>query len=198
MFFITTCSTLQVCITSMSQFFFKVKIFCHLHTKILDIFLRFSSEKFCFSKKLITDTKVLFRFCGGQNLDLLITREESDVSTLGFSEKNSAGLSFLKKSLMSFFFSVKLRYVVEVSFKVLLRIWIFKGVKLMLDKFGTLGSIISSSFGYLSLYIRNEEQKWSLTKLLTFSSTCFETSCLSGTVTICLFWWSLLLVSLLP
>ena len=122
MFFITTCPTLQACIIIMSQLFFEVKIFCYLHFKILDIFLRFSSEKFCFSKKLITDTKVLFRFCGGQNLDLLITREESDVSTLGFSEKNSAGLSFLKRSLMSFSISGKLRYVVGVSFKTLLRI----------------------------------------------------------------------------
>ena len=38
----------------------------------------------------------------------------------------------------------------------------------MLDKFGTLGSIISSSFGYLSLYIRNEEKNDLLRNYLHF------------------------------
>ena len=59
----------------------------------------------------------MFRFGGGQKLDLLLTREESGVSNSGFSEKNYASLSFLVKSLMSFSISGKLRCGVGVNFK---------------------------------------------------------------------------------
>ena len=64
----------------------------------------------------------MFRFGGGQKLDLLLTREESGVSNSGFSEKNYASLSFLVKSLMSFSIFGKLRCGVGVNFKPLLKI----------------------------------------------------------------------------
>ena len=91
-------------------------------------------------------------------MDLLLTREESGVSNSGFSKKNSMSLSFLVKSLMSFSISGKLRCGVGVNFKPLLKIWICEGVKLTLDKFRTLGWIISSFFGWLSLLLGHEEK----------------------------------------
>ena len=101
-------------------------------------------------------------------MDLFLTREESGVSNSGLSEKNSASLSFLVKSLMSFSISGKLRCGVGVNFKPLLKIWICEGVKLTLDKFGTLGWIISSFFGWLSLLLRYEEKNYLLQKFSYF------------------------------
>ena len=95
-------------------------------------------------------------------MDLLLTREESVVSNSGFSEKKSADLSVPVKSLMSFFISGKLRCGVAVNFKPLLKIWICEGVKLTLDKFRTLGWIISSFFGWLSLFLGHEEKNYVL------------------------------------
>ena len=88
-----------------------------------------------FFLNLITHTKVLFGFQGGQRLDLFLTREESGVSNSGFSEKNSTSLSFLVKSLTSLSISGKLCCGVGVIFKPSLKIWICEGVKLTLDKF---------------------------------------------------------------
>ena len=104
----------------------------------------------------------MFRFGGGQKLDLLLTREESGVSNSGFSEKNYASLSFLVKSLMSFSISGKLRCGVGVNFKPLLKIWICEGVNLTLDKFRTLEWIISSFFGWFLLLLGHEEKNYLL------------------------------------
>ena len=62
----------------------------------------------------MTDSKDLFRFSGGQKLDLFLTREELSVSNSGFCEKNSTSLSFRVKCLMSFSIAGKLRYGVDV------------------------------------------------------------------------------------
>ena len=99
---------------------------------------------------------------------MLLTREESGVSNSGFSEKYSTSLSFLVKSLMSFFISGKLRCGIGVNFKPLLKIWICEGVKLTLDKFRTLGWIISSFFGWLSLLLDHEEKNHFLRKCSHF------------------------------
>ena len=104
----------------------------------------------------------MFRFGGGQKLDLLLTREESGVSNSGFSEKNYASLSFLVKSLMSFSISGKLRCGVGVNFKPLLKIWICEGVNLTLDKFRTLEWIISSFFAWFLLLLGHEEKNYLL------------------------------------
>ena len=95
-------------------------------------------------------------------MDLFLTREKSGVSNSGFSEKNSTSLSFLVKSLMDFSISGKLRAEVGVNFKPLLKIWICEGVKLTLDKLTTLGWIISSYFGWLSLHLTHEEKDYLL------------------------------------
>ena len=129
-------------------------------------------------------------------MDLFLTREESGVSNSGLSEKNSMSLSFLVKSLMSLSISGKLCCGVGVIFKPSLKIWICEGVKLTLDKFKILRWIISSYFGWLLLQLGNEEKKLSLTELLKFSSTWFRIPCLSGTIKVCSFCWSLLLISL--
>ena len=84
-------------------------------------------------------------------MDLLLTRKESGVSNLEFSKKNSTSLSFLVKSLMYFSIPCKLCYAVGVNLKSLLKIWICEEVKLTLDKFRTLGWIISPFFRWLSL-----------------------------------------------
>ena len=105
---------------------------------------------------------MLFRFWRGQKLDLLLTREESAVSNSEFSEKNSTSLSFLVRSLISFSISGKLHCGVGVNFKPLLKIWICEGVKLTLDKFRTLGWIISSFFDWLSLLVDHEEKHYLL------------------------------------
>ena len=84
---------------------------------------------------------------------LLLTREESGVSKSGFCKKNSASQSFLVKSLMSFSISGKLRCRFGVNIKSLLKIWICEGIKVTLDKFRTLGWIISSFFGWILLLL---------------------------------------------
>ena len=162
MFIITTAPLLSASFVIMSLFFLKIKIFFHSYFEISDLFLKFSSQKLCFCKNLNTDSKVLFRFWGGQKLNLLLTREESGVSNSGFSEKNSRSLSLLVKSLLSFSISGKLRCGVGVSFKSLLKIWICEGFKLTLGKFRTLGWIISSFFGSLSLLLGHEEKNYLL------------------------------------
>ena len=168
MFIIITVPPLSASFIIMSLFFFKFKISCHSCFEIWDLFLKFSSEKLCFYKNLITDSKVQITFWGGQNVALFLTREESGVSNSGFSEKNSTSLSFLVKSLMSFSISGKLRCGVGVNFKPLLKIWICEGVKLTLDKFRTLGWIISSSFGWLSLHLGHEEINYLLRNISHF------------------------------
>ena len=52
---------------------------------------------------------------------------------------------------MYFSIPCKLCYAIGVNLKSLLKIWICEEVKLTLDKFRTLGWIISSFFGWLSL-----------------------------------------------
>ena len=94
-------------------------------------------------------------------MDLLLTREESGLSNSEFFNKNSTSLSFLVKSVF-FFICGKLRCGDGVSFKPLLKIWICEGVKLTLDKFRTLGWIISSFFDWLSLLVDHEEKHYLL------------------------------------
>ena len=138
---------------------------------------------------------MLFRFWGGQKLDLLLAREESGVSNWGFSKINTTSLSFLVKYLMSFSISGKLRCGVGVSFKPLLKIWICEGVKLTRDKFRTLGWIVSSFFGWLLLLLGHKGKNY----LLRNCSHClrFGSEHLAYLVqflySLC---WSLLLVSL--
>ena len=120
------------------------------------VLLRFFS--LCFSKDLIKCTKVLFQFWGGENLDLLFTREDQVHLCQAFLKNILGVLGFCRNAWCLMYSSGKLCCVVRVSLKALLKIWIFEGVKLMIDKFGTLGSIISSSFDCLSLHLGHEEK----------------------------------------
>ena len=95
---------------------------------------------------------------------------------------------------MSFSISGKLCCGVDENFKPLLKMWICEGLNLTLDKFRTLRLIITSLVGFRCTFVM--KKKISLTELLIFSSTCFRTSYISGTIMVCSFCWSLLVLLL--
>ena len=112
-FFFLFASPLSASFIIMSLFFFKFKISCHSCFEILHLNFKFSSEKLCFCKNLITDSKTLFRLSGRQKLDLFLTREELGVSDSVFSEKKLYESKFSSK-IFNVFFPFLVSYVVEL------------------------------------------------------------------------------------